>query len=145
MHRYYKLDGKEIVVCRDMMEWAKWFEASDRHVALTKIAGIRVSTVFLGIDHNFSFNGDPLLFETMIFIDGWAQDEMRRYCTYEEAEIGHAEIVKNIKLHSWNLIVLPWVEFIWRNIVLAKLQVVINKIWELRDKIKSRMQCKNKN
>jgi hypothetical protein len=46
-----------------------------------------VSTVFLGIDHNFG-NGPPLLFETMVFggeYDGYC----KRYSTWEEAEGGH--------------------------------------------------------
>lgn len=145
MRLYYKLDGKNIVECRDMMEWAMWYETAcrtgDRHVALDFIFGIRVSTVFLGIDHNYSMNGRPVLFETIVFVGRSGRDiDMRRYCLYEQAEAGHKEIVEDIKHHPWSRIVLPWIEFIWYEIVLRKLQIVINKIWELRDKIKSRIQ-----
>jgi hypothetical protein len=144
MRLYYKLDGKNVVECRDLMEWAAWYETAcatgDRHIALDFIFGIRVSTVFLGIDHNYAMNGRPVLFETMVFIGGWSEDEMWRYCTYEDAEAGHKEIIKDIKRHPWSLIALPWLRFTWMRIVLPRLQVVINKIWELRDKIKSRFQ-----
>lgn len=47
----------------------------------------RVSTVFLGIDHNV-FGGPPLLFETMIF--GGVHDETQLRCSkWDEAEEMH--------------------------------------------------------
>jgi len=50
------------------MEWAKWFGSHDRVVRQTKIKDIYfVSTVFLGIDHNFHPHGSPVLWETMVF------------------------------------------------------------------------------
>jgi hypothetical protein len=55
----------------------------------------RVSTVFLGLNHNFG-RGEPLLFETMIF-GGPLAGEMSRYCTYNEAERGHAAAVVQAK------------------------------------------------
>lgn len=76
----------------DVLEWAKWFEKGNRHVAYTVLGVRTISTVFLGIDYSFGF-GDPLLFETMIF--GPDGDEYQeRYCTYEEAEAGHKEAVE---------------------------------------------------
>ena len=84
----YKLDGKEPVLCEDIIEWAKWYQDCDRIVARDKKNGIRVSTVFLGIDHNCEETGEPVLFETMIF--GGEHDEYQdRYSTWEEAEAGH--------------------------------------------------------
>jgi len=44
-----------------------------KRILLTHLKGsvtkntITVSTVFLGIDHNWSRSGDPILFETMVF------------------------------------------------------------------------------
>jgi hypothetical protein len=35
------------------MEWAEWIETAERHVANDLIDGVRVSTVFLGLDHAF--------------------------------------------------------------------------------------------
>jgi hypothetical protein len=92
-------DGRTPVVCDDLMAWAKRYEALRRglddpyRVALTKLPGdIKVSTVFLGLDHQFG-DGPPLLFETMIF--GGTEDEYcERYSTWEEAEAGHKKAVE---------------------------------------------------
>jgi hypothetical protein len=76
----------------DEMTWAKRFK-DDRRVASTAINDkCSVSTVFLGLDHNFSGKGDPLLFETMIF-GGPLDEHQRRYATWDQAERGHAEAV----------------------------------------------------
>lgn len=71
-----------------LIGFAKWFEANDRQVAFDEIGGVRLSTVFLGLDHNFCPEGPPLLFETMTFGGGWEVCE--RYATWDEAEAGHA-------------------------------------------------------
>jgi hypothetical protein len=73
-------------------EWAIWFEnAANRHVGLTEIGCLRISTVFLGIDHNWG-HGDPLLFETMIFQDD-SDLYTDRCSTWEAAEAMHADAV----------------------------------------------------
>lgn len=76
----------------DLMEWAEWFETADRKVAHTKIGDVNISTVFLWLDHN-SWQGEPLLFETMIF-GGEHDDYQERYSTWEQAEKWHKEAVK---------------------------------------------------
>lgn len=77
----------------DLMEWARWFETADRHVAKTDIGdGIHVSTVFLGLDHSYG-DGPPMLFETMIF-GGESGGDQWRYSTWEEAEAGHERAVQ---------------------------------------------------
>jgi len=120
----YKLDGKNIIKCRDILEWAEYFEMADRHVADETVWGIRISTIFLGIDHGFSLRPDaiPVLFETMVFVGRRSQDEYtERYCTYEEAEAGHIKIVEHIKHHPIKLVVAVWVKhkfFSWGNRVL---------------------------
>jgi len=93
MGTYYILEGKTPKPVPNMMEWARWFETADRHVAKTMLPnGVRVSTVFQGLDH--SFDGDtPLLFETMIF-SGRYNDYQARYSTWEEAKAGHIKAVK---------------------------------------------------
>jgi hypothetical protein len=94
---YYILDGREPVPCDDVLAWAAWYETADRSVGRAELpGGVLVSTVFLGLDHDFARVGAlehvPVLFETMIF--GGPLDEYRaRYCTWEEAEAGHAEAV----------------------------------------------------
>ena len=85
----YILDGKTPVLEPDMQRWAEWYERADRVVAVTGNHGLRVSTVFLGLDHSFfSDASQPVLFETMVF--GGTHDEAcERYCTWDEAETGH--------------------------------------------------------
>lgn len=88
----YTLDGHTPVACADLMEWGRWFEKADRNVATTQVSpGVRVSTVFLGLDHNFG-GGEPMLFETMVF-GGTMNEEMVRYSTWDEAIEGHAKMV----------------------------------------------------
>jgi len=83
----YILDGHKAVPA-DLMTWAKWYEKADRRVAKSGQQGkTRVSTVFLGLNHQWG-EGPPLLFETMIF--GGEHDQYQeRYATWDEAEQGH--------------------------------------------------------
>ena len=88
----YILDGRKAVKCYDILTRAKWFEKADRHVEKTESGDISVSTVFLGLDHQFG-DGPPLLFETMIF-GGEHDEDQWRYETWADAEKGHAEACK---------------------------------------------------
>ena len=110
MSRHWKLEGKEVVECKGgALEWAKWFETAERHVAKTELtAGVTklvVSTVFLGIDHNFGFEDKrPILFETIIYSpaktpeDRSSWDDCQwRYRTYDEAERCHNAIVAMLR------------------------------------------------
>jgi len=94
---YWKLDGKLAVPCDDHMEWALWFESADRRVAWTRVGPLEVSTVFIGLDHNFPGHDDqPHVFETMIFDQGDTHKSigyLERYSTWEEAEHGHDRAV----------------------------------------------------
>lgn len=94
MSRYFILDGHEPVAC-DLMTWARWFEANDRHVKLTEQGDVRISTVFLGLDHGWGHGERPVVFETMVF-QGTHGGEMDRYCTWDEAEAGHARFVMEV-------------------------------------------------
>jgi len=79
---YYILKDKEPVKAT-LEEFGKFMVDADRVVARAEIGETVVSTVFLGIDHNF-LGGSPLLFETMIF--GGEHDQYQDRCsTYEEA------------------------------------------------------------
>ncbi len=55
----------------DMMKWARWFEAAgtSRQVRKTMVGKVKVSTVFLAMDHDYQ-GRDPLLFETWFSADG---------------------------------------------------------------------------
>ena len=90
--KYYMLDAQHrLSSTSDVRVWAKWYESADRRVAESFVAGTRVSTVFLGIDHNFSNKGPALLFETMVF-GGPLDGECHRWATWKEAEAGHREV-----------------------------------------------------
>ena len=56
---------------------------------------VRISTVFLAINHNFSCQGEPILFETMVF-GGRYDLEQERYTNWEKAEAGHNRWVEKI-------------------------------------------------
>ncbi len=91
----YILRGHDPILEGNVLRWAKWFGTADRVVKKTKVSrSVNVSTVFLGIDHNFGNLGNPVLFETMVF-GGDRDSECRRYCTWDEAVVGHDEIVRS--------------------------------------------------
>ena len=95
MGEYYILIENIPVVCENMMEWAKWNATHKFHVKDVLINDVRISTVFLGINHQYG-DGLPLLFETMVF-GGKLDGEMDRYSTWKEAETGHDRIVQIVK------------------------------------------------
>ena len=91
----YILVGKTPVPCDDLLTWGRWLETADRHVAKDTIGPAYISTVFLGLDHNFG-SGPPLLFETMVF-DGVDDSYQRRCSTWKQAKAMHAEAVAYVK------------------------------------------------
>ena len=94
---FYVLDGHTPVEQRDNMAWLEWYMTADRQVAKTQLPGdVEVSTVFLGVNHDFLSTDDPLLFETMIF--GGAHDKYIVRCsTWEQAEQQHKAAVELAK------------------------------------------------
>ena len=85
------LKDQKVVIVGDLLEWAKSFEGSDRIVKQDKIGDIKISTVFLGVDHGWE-PGPHLWFETMIF--GGEHDQYQeRYETWDQAEKGHTMAV----------------------------------------------------
>jgi len=97
MSNKYILDAAGVPKPADLMTWAKWFEGNpdDRIIAQDQIGEVRVSTVFLGLDHQHG-KGPPLLYETMIF--GGPHDEyQRRYTTRQQALEGHASAVQLVR------------------------------------------------
>jgi hypothetical protein len=102
MSEFYGRDGAPI----SFSEWAHSF-AEDRHIGDTYItpsvyhplswfAGtVRVSTVWLGLDH--SFGGPvPLIFETLVF-GGRHDGFMLRYPTEDQARAMHDQIVAAVR------------------------------------------------
>lgn len=101
---YAILDGRKVVPVKDVMEMAPWYEEPSnrivRQVNLSRRHHIRVSTVFLAINHGFGKR--DLWFETMIFgggVDGYQM----RYETWDEAERGHERAVFRARQARWNL------------------------------------------
>lgn len=92
-------DGKP-VECEDLMQWSRWFEViANRRLAEDLVGDVRVSTVFLALDHNWSDAGPPVLWETMIFggktdeFDDWCE----RYTNRDAAMEGHAKALALVR------------------------------------------------
>jgi hypothetical protein len=88
--QYYILEGRQPKLVHNFFVWARWMDTADRRVAATTIGTLRISTVFLGLNHNFLDEGPPVLFETMIFGFDEHDGYQTRCCTWEEAERHHA-------------------------------------------------------
>jgi hypothetical protein len=82
-------------------EWAAMFDPErggdkgGRAVGKDQIGDVFVSTVFLGVDHNWG-DGPPILFETMVF-RGLLDERQWRYATWDEAAAGHARVVQAVR------------------------------------------------
>lgn len=104
MIKHYTLREHEVVECSMMESAAMFADSAGRTVRKTTWPGkadekgCEISTVFLGIDHNFGGReGDPpIVFETLVF-GGPLDDWMRRYATWAEAEAGHEETVDLVR------------------------------------------------
>lgn len=93
---HWILDDKGRPVRVDLMTWAKWFGTAERIVAQETIAQNWISTIFLGIDHNFGDGGPPILWETMSFGAKLHQHQRRCAGSKEQAEAMHEEMVKAV-------------------------------------------------
>ena len=98
--RFYILDDAgDPVACADLLVWGRWIEDNDRQVAedfvTFKDVTVRVSTVFLGLDHNFG-DGPPILYETMVF-EGENDQDQYRYGSREEALAGHEAVLAELR------------------------------------------------
>ena len=93
---YYDKEGRPI----SLMEWASLYRDMEyRRIGSTHIGHFWVSTVWLGLDHNY-WGGPPIIFETMVFDD--RNDKaidlyMNRYATEAEALAGHTDTVNAIE------------------------------------------------
>lgn len=106
----YTLDEHgQPVDCPDVLEWARWMgDGERRRVELTEVdPGVWVSTVYLGINHNFTGQGAPVLWETMVWTDipdatdplhscDW-HDIQRRYSSQLAARTGHFEVCEFVR------------------------------------------------
>lgn len=106
----YKLVDEAPVPVRSIEEWAEADPLNSWHLR-TRVGWIDVSTTFLGIDHNYTGEGPPVLFETMLF--GWpfnspgplGAEYQERYCTAMQARAGHRRAVR--LAYGWPLVWVP--------------------------------------
>jgi len=102
-HLYYRRDGT--VFHGDpnaaALAWARSFgDADRRRVAVNSLwNGVFVSTVSLGMDHNWG-GGPPLIYETMAFHTSDQHDPQERYSTEAEALAGHRKMVAR---YRWDI------------------------------------------
>lgn len=93
---YWILDENRVPKQVDLFTWAIWFEKTDRIVRQEWVGDIRISTVFMGIDHNWSDKGPPILWETMAFSNRKNMHLYRNRCagSWEQAEAMHEVVVR---------------------------------------------------
>lgn len=81
----------------DLLKWAMWFETANRSVGDETIGGVRISTIFLALDHGWG-GGPPVLWETMTFgPDPFHQERDRCSGSWEQAEAMHADVVERVR------------------------------------------------
>jgi len=97
MIKYYVLDKNGEPLPSTLMEWAKFFETGARKVASTKVGESHISTVFLGLDHNYSNVGGPLLWETMVFGGKMSEHQERCGGPRKNALAMHKRMVAKVK------------------------------------------------
>jgi hypothetical protein len=110
--RFAILDERHNVIPTDIYEYVQFYEQiAKRTVARTRVSGLEVSTVFLGLNHAYFLGQEPLWFETMVFADPtraiapevaallsqWRDNQLKRYSTWAQAEKGHAQMVRIIQ------------------------------------------------
>ena len=96
--RHYILDKNGNPRPSHAMEWGRWLDHHRMEIVLKRshVGDVEVSTVFLGIDHNFDEVGPPILWETMVF-GGEFDEDQARHTSKENALKGHERYVKLIK------------------------------------------------
>lgn len=80
----------------DLITWGKWMQTGNRKVKVAQVGESKVSTVFLGLDHNWG-DGPPTLWETMVF--GGLMDQELDRCSgsREQAEAMHERMVEKVR------------------------------------------------
>jgi hypothetical protein len=83
MGEYYVLNEYRQVEEIPVVDWAQAYK--ERFHLSTYVFGMYVSTVFLGLNHQYG-DGPPLVFETMVFLKGsWDEQYMTRCSTFRQA------------------------------------------------------------
>jgi len=118
MRMHFILDENNQPIEVEMEEWAMWLEAHRDECIVkqeTLFGHVFVSTVFLGLNHNF-MTEPPHIFETMVFpnhrrpTDAMCEEWARRSSTWDEALEVHAEAVQWAHAHYGQ-----WAKFVEDN------------------------------
>jgi len=122
-HGLYVLDADgQPVEVEDIREWGVWYQTAERRLARDVVGPYIVSTVFLGLDHQWG-GGPPVLWETMVFDErvrpspdfadhfpelaasmphSMLDLEMNRYSSKADALRGHADMCDRVRM-AWKL------------------------------------------
>jgi hypothetical protein len=100
MRLYILRDGKPVETT-DQIEWSEFMATGDRVLRATEVftpgaETVRVSTVFLGLDHRYVGKGPPILWETMVF-GGPHDGAQRRYSGTVDASEGHDDVLASLR------------------------------------------------
>lgn len=79
-------------------KWAAWMARADTSVAQSEIGTAVVCTTFLGLDHNLSATGPPILWETIVFGGPLSEQSDRCAGSREQAEAMHSEMIARVHL-----------------------------------------------
>lgn len=93
--KHYVLKDRQAVPAT-LEEWSRFLMSPDRVVGYWVMESLLISTVFLGIDHNWSDEGPPLLYETLVF-GGPMDRHMERTSTWAEAEQTHERVCREVR------------------------------------------------
>lgn len=102
--RHYDRSGNKITI-RDWFRLRHWdrLENEMRYTIVKQetIGDYWISTVWIGLDHNF-MGTEPHIFETMVFRESTGESDLdcRRYSTEWEALQGHEEMAAEVRLFS---------------------------------------------
>jgi len=94
-----------LVPVNDVLVWGRFVErienrrVAEDFVEMPESDLVRVSTIFLGMDHNWFDDGPPLLFESMVF-GGPLDGDTYRYPTWDSALEGHKRLLDEAVLEG---------------------------------------------
>jgi hypothetical protein len=144
LDRYILSESGEPVLCNDDMEWTVNFEVANRRVAETTVGNLWISTVFLGLDHNWH-GGPPILWETMVFCNSDEDHPLHQWMnrcsgSREQAIAMHERCVTSVK--EWcALDTFPrrlW-RFLRRKTIDAIEFVTRRELWKLKSELRTLM------
>lgn len=91
-NKYWVLEDKTPKLCQNSERWKESLSNSNRIVATTKVDGLVISTVFVGIDLGTG-EDKPLLFETGVVNRRGETEVYGKSSTWEEAQKRHNMVV----------------------------------------------------